>query len=144
MTAIQYLQTYNRLERRYIAITEQIKSIENEIISLKSPGFDERVQNSPKNDPIGEMVCNLEKEKGKLGIRMMECKTNMSIIKSQIMQMENINNDYYITLLFRYVLMKDWRFICDTLHLSRTQANKVHGLALETFNDKFGDIYAER
>lgn len=144
MTAKQYLQTYNRLERRYIAITEQIKSIENEIISLKSPGFDERVQNSPKNDPIGEMVCNLEKEKGKLGIRMMECKTNMSIIKSQIMQMENINNDYYITLLFRYVLQKDWRFICDTLHLSRAQANVVHGRALQEFDGKFGEIYTEK
>ena len=62
MTAKQYLQSYQRIERRYNAVVEQIKSIENEMISLRSPNFDERVQTSPKKDPIGEIVCNLEKD----------------------------------------------------------------------------------
>ena len=63
MTAKQYLLSYRNIERRYKTIIEQIKSIESEMISLKSPGIDERVQTSPKKDPIGEMVCNIEKEK---------------------------------------------------------------------------------
>lgn len=144
MTAKQYLQSYKRLERRYVAMVEQIKSIENEMISLRSPTFDERVQSSPKKDPIGEMVCTLEKEKGTLGIRLTECKSKMMVIRNQIEEMDKINNDYYIVLLFRYILDKDWRFICDNLHLSRTQANVVHGRALLEFDTKFGMIYGEK
>lgn len=144
MTAKQYLQSYKKYERYYNAVIEQIKSIESEMISLKSPNFEERVQSSPKNDPIGEMVCALEKEKGKLGMRMTEYKGKMLLIKRQIMEIDKVDNDYYIVLLFRYILNKDWRFICDTLHLSRAQANVVHGRALLEFDEQFGHIYENK
>lgn len=144
MTAKQYLQSYKKYERHYNAIVEQIKSIDNEMISLHSPNFDERVQTSPKKDPIGEMVCALEKEKGKLSLKMIEYKTKMALIKNQINEIDDVNNDYYVILLFRYVLFKDWQCICDMLHLSRSQANVVHGRALLEFDDKFGMIYAEK
>ena len=144
MTAKQYLQSYKRLKRRYVAMVEQIKSIENEMISLRSPILGERVQSSPKKDPIGEMVCALEREKGTLGIRLTECKSKMMVIQSQIEEMDKMDNDYYIVLLFRYVFDKDWRFICDNLHLSRAQANVVHGRALQEFDSKFGTIYVEK
>ena len=64
MTTKQYLQSYQNLERRYNVLIEQLRNIDNEVISLKSPGFDERVQTSAKNDPIGDIVINLVKEKG--------------------------------------------------------------------------------
>lgn len=144
MTAKQYLQSYKKYERYYNAVVEQIKSIESEMISLKSPNFEERVQTSPKNDPIGEMVCALEKEKGKLGMRMTEYKGKMLLIKRQVAEIDSINNDYYIVLLFRYILNKDWRFICDNLHLSRTQANVVHGRALLEFDTLFNNFYASK
>lgn len=144
MTAKQYLQSYKKYERYYNAVIEQIKSIESEMISLKSPNFEERVQSSPKNDPIGEMVCALEKEKGKLGMRMTEYKGKMLLIKRQVAEIDSINNDYYIVLLFRYILNKDWRFICDNLHLSRTQANVVHGRALLEFDTLFNNFYASK
>lgn len=144
MTAKQYLQSYKKYERYYNAVIEQIKSIESEMISLKSPNFDERVQTSPKNDPIGEMVCSLEKEKGRLGMKMTEYKGRMLLIKRQVSEIDSINNDYYIVLLFRYILNKDWRFICDNLHLSRTQANVVHGRALLEFDALFSQFYASK
>ena len=144
MTAKQYLQSYRKYERYYNAVVEQIKSIESEMISLKSPNLEERVQSSPKNDPIGEMVCALEREKGKLGMRMTEYKGKMLLIKNQVAEIDNIDNDYYIVLLFRYILNKDWRFICDNLHLSRTQANVIHGRALLEFDEKFGHIYESK
>lgn len=144
MTAKQYLQSYQRAERNYNLVIEQIKSIENEMISLKSPNFDERVQTSPKKDPIGEMVCSLEREKGRLAMKMTQYKAKMILIKRQIAEIDMINNDYYIVLLFRYVLYKDWKFICDNLNLSRAQANRVHGQALYEFDNKFGANYKDR
>lgn len=144
MTAKQYLQSYKRLETRYIAIVEQLKSIENETISLKSPTFDERVTSSPKKDPIGEMVCVLEKEKGTLGIRLTETKAKMAVIRNQISKLEEVDNEYYTVLLFRYILYKDWKFICDSLHLSRAQANVIHGRALLEFDNKFSMFYGDR
>nr|DAI88274.1 MAG TPA: Protein of unknown function (DUF1492) [Caudoviricetes sp.] len=144
MTAKQYLQTYRRLEGRYNAAVEEMKSIDNNLISLKSPNFEERVKCSPKNDPIGEMVIALEKEKGKLGVNITLYRTKMILIKNQIMEMDNVDNDYYVILLLRYILYKDWKFICDNLNLSRAQANIVHGRALKEFDVKFGANYAEK
>lgn len=144
MTAKQYLLSYRNIERRYKTIIEQIKSIESEMISLKSPGFDERVQTSPKKDPIGEMVCNLEKEKGRLGMRLTECRAKMFLMQKQVSDIEDISNDYYVILLFRYILFKDWQSICDILHLSRAQANKLHGFALVEFDQKFSKFYADK
>ena len=131
------------MERRYNAVVEQIKAIECEMISIGSPGFDERVQSSPKKDPIGEIVCNLEREKGNLGLKMAEYRAKMILIKRQISEIDSVNSDYYIILLFRYILYKDWKFICDNLHLSRAQANVIHGRALQEFDSKFGKIYED-
>jgi len=144
MTAKQYLQLYKKYENRYFILAEQIKALENEITSLKSPNFDERVQTSPKKDPIGEMVCNLEKEKAKLSLKMTECTSNKLIIKNQVNYFEEINDDYYTVLLLRYILYKDWKFICDKLSLSRTQANVIHGRALQDFDLKFKEYYEKK
>lgn len=141
MTAKQYLQTYQKLDRRYNALIEEIKSVESEMISLKSPRFEERVSSSPKNDPVGEMVCNLEKENTILTMKLLDCKARMLLIKNQIAELENVSNDYYIILLFRYILYKDWKFICNKLNISRAQANVIHGRALLEFDNKFGEEY---
>lgn len=144
MTAKEYLQLYRKYERYYNLVIEQIKSIDNEMISLKSPTFDERVQTSPKKDPIGEMVCALEKEKGKLGMRMTEYKAKMTLIQRQVAEMDKTNSEYYVILLLRYILFKDWQFICESLHVSRAQANRLNGQALLEFDTKFGHIYASK
>lgn len=144
MTAKQYLSSYQYIERRYLAIIEQIKCIESEMISLKSPSFDERVQSSPKNDPIGEMVCNLEREKGKLGLKLTEYRGKMILMQRQIAEIDKYDNDFYVILLFRYILHKDWQSICDILHVSRTQANRVHGLALQDFDERYGETYLNK
>ena len=144
MTAKQYLQSYKRLERRYNAVIEEIKSIENEMVSLRSPSFEERVQTSPKKDPIGEMVCALEKEKGRLAMKMTEYKAKMIVIRNQVGEMDSINMEYYLILLFRYILSKDWQFICDSLHVSRTQANRLNGQALAEFDVKFKAFYENK
>lgn len=141
MTAKQYLMGYRHLESNYKCAIEEYKNVENEMISLKSPNLEERVQTSPKKDPIGEIVIDMEKEKAKLGINIQYYKSQMLVIRSQIKDMKLINEDYCAILLFRYVLYKDWKYICNSLAMSRTQANKVHGMALLEFDRKFSHCY---
>lgn len=144
MTTKQYLQSYQNLERRYNVLIEQLRNIDNEVISLKSPGFDERVQTSAKNDPIGDIVINLVKEKGYLSMKLTECRSRMFLIRKQISEIDSTDNDYYVILLMRYILYKDWKFICASLKMSRAQANIIHGRALQEFDSKFNKYYAEK
>jgi len=144
MTAKQYLQSYQTIHRNYQAIAEHLKSIDIEMISIKSPSFDDRVQTSPVKDPIGEQVIRLEQKKGRLGVELTSYGIKLTLIENQIKEMAEINNDYYVILFFRYVLSKDWQFICDRLHISRSHANVLHGHALLEFDKKFGNIFAEK
>ncbi len=141
MTVKQYLQSYQKIERWYNMTVEQIKSIENDIISIKSPGFDERVACSPKNDPVGNLVCELESEKGRLAMNLVNYRSQLLLIKNQIMSFMETSEEYSAILLFKYVLHKDWKFICDNLKYSRSQANVVHGKALQEFDQKYKKTY---
>lgn len=145
MTAKQYLQSYRSLEGKYKAAVEEYRSVESDMVSVKSPNLDgDRVQSSPKNDPIGEMVVNLENERAKIGMRMIKLRSQMTVVRNQISEMESLDNDYCVILLLRYVLYKDWKFVCHNLNLSRTQANAVHGKALAEFDKLFGDVYHDK
>lgn len=141
MTAKQYLQGYRRLECNYKSALEEYKSVESDMITLRSPGLDERVKSSPKSDPIGEIVISMEKQKAKLGVKIISYKSKMQIIRNQISDMEEVNSDYCAILLLRYILYKDWKFVCDSLAMSRSQANIVHGRALQEFERKYSDNF---
>lgn len=144
MTAKQYLSNYKRIEGKYKTALEDYRNIENEMVSIKSPSFEERVQSSAKNDPIGEIVVKLETEKGKIGMDIVKFRTQMINIRNQIEAMDKVDNDYYVILLLKYVLYKDWKFICDSMSVSRTQANRVHGLALKEFDRIFSENYEQK
>ena len=141
MTAKQYLQSYRRLRGHYNAIVEEYLAAENDMITLKSPKFGDRTMSSAKNDPIGDIVCRLEDKKAKIGIWMVESSTKMMMIESQVREMNSINPDYYVILSLRYLLDKDWRFICEKICMSRAQANVVHGMALKEFDAIYGSTY---
>ena len=144
MTTKQYLQSYKSNERSYRVALEELKNVEQELISIKSPQFDDRVQTSPKKDPIGDMVIELESEKGAISMRITYYLTKMTIIMKQVAEMEETFNDYYMIIMLKYILSKDWKFICDKLNLSRSQANVIHGKALQEFDRKFGKIYKNK
>jgi DNA-directed RNA polymerase specialized sigma subunit len=141
MTAKQYLQHYRMLEGQYNTTLEEYKNVENDMITLKSPSFDDKPHGSPQNDPIGEIVINLEKQKARLGIRIVKYKSQMLTIRRQISGLEEIDKDYCMILVLRYILYKDWKFVCKSLNLSRSQANIVHGKALQEFDKFYGGFY---
>ena len=144
MTAKQYLQNYRHIEGNYKTAVEEYRNVESDMVSLKSPTIDgDRVQSSPKNDPIGDIVVNLENEKAKIGMRIVKLRSQMLVVRNQITEMEEVDNDYCHILLLRYVLYKDWKFICSSLNMCRAQANIVHGKALLEFDTRFGENYRD-
>lgn len=143
MTAKQYLQHYRTLEGRYKTAVEDYKNVENEMISLKSPTFGDKVQTSPQNDPIGEIVINLEKQKAKVGINIVKFRSQMLTVRNQIAEMEKVDSDFCVILLLRYIMYKDWKFICKSLNVSRAQANVIHGKALQEFEKKYAETYLD-
>lgn len=145
MTAKQYLQQYRKLEGRYNMILEEFKNLENDMITLKSPDLSgDRVQTSPKNDPIGEIVCQIESQKGIIGIQMVNFRNQMFLIRNQIHEISEVNDEYGTILALRYIIYKDWKFICNKLYMSRAQANIVHNKALQEFDKRFKDSYADK
>lgn len=138
MTAKQYLMLYRELEGKYNTTLEEYKSLEADMISLNSPSFGDRVQSSPKNDPIGEMVCRIESQKGVIGLKMLSYSNQMFLIRNQIHEIGKVKEEYGTILIMRYVIHKDWRFICDKLYMSRAQANIIHNKALQEFDKHFG------
>lgn len=141
MTAKQYLQKYRYIEGNYNAALEEYKSVEQDMITLKSPNFEEYIPSGAKNDPIGDMVIKLEQQRANIGMKIVKYRSQMLVIRTQISEMEPINNDFCLILLMRYVLHKDWKFVCNNLNVSRAQANIVHGKALTEFDKKFGGKY---
>ena len=83
MTTKQYLTSYRSMKGIYNAIIEEYKSVESDIVSLKSPSLGDRIQSSPKNDPIGEIVCRLEDKRGKIGLKMVEYNAKLMLIENQ-------------------------------------------------------------
>ena len=142
MTAKQYLSEYRRIEGRYRAAVEEYRSVEADMVSLRSPNLDgDRVQTMPKNDPIGEIVIKMEDERAKIGMRMVKLRSQLLMIRNQIADLDKIDNDYSAILTLRYVLYKDWKFVCNSLNVSRTQANVLHGRALSEFDSIFGENF---
>ena len=143
MTAEEYLKSYHRYVCNYKASVKEYKSVDEDMITIKSPSFGDRVQTSPKNDPIGEIVINMEKRKAAIGVRMLNFQTKMTMIRNQLASLEEVNDEYYTILMLRYILDEDWKSICSNLCVSRTQANKILKQALAEFDKKFGETYAD-
>lgn len=141
MTAKQYLQKYRYIEGNYNAALEEYKSVEQDMITLKSPDFEEHIPSGAKNDPIGDMVIKLEQQKANIGMKIVKYRSQMLVIRTQIAEIEKTDNDFCLILLMRYVLHKDWKFVCSNLNVSRAQANIVHGKALAEFDRQFAGKY---
>lgn len=141
MTAKQYLSNYHRIACCYKAAVKEYNSVEEDMISIKSPSMDDRVQTSPQNDPIGDLVIQLQKQKAQIGMKMVKYQTKMIMIRNQLSELEEENHEYYTILTLRYILGEDWKTICSNLNVSRTQANKIHGFALAEFDKRFRTSY---
>ena len=137
MTAKEYLNDYKRIKRQRHIYMQTLSEVENDIISIGGVNYGDKVNSSPKNDPIGNVVIELTNKKAKLGLDIAALRAKELIIENQIAKMKNINTKYYEILVYRYMFSYDWRSICEIIGYGRSQANEVHGRALQKFEEIF-------
>lgn len=133
INAKDFLSNYARLEqekRFYISI---LSNIDDELITIGGTSYGDRVQSSPKNDPIGEIVVQLEDRKAKMGLKLTEIRAQQLVIENLIASISAENNKWYMLLAYKYLMGASWREICSQLKVSRTEANRMHSKALEYF-----------
>lgn len=137
MTPKEYLQQYRKLMTDiylYEALKEE--AVIN-VASLKSPAFGDKIQKSPENDPIGNLVIEIEKKIAKYNIQILRCKTQMFVIESQIDKIKEIDKDFSTILAYRYLVGLDWQQIADKMFMSLSKVTHLHGPALRKFEEMF-------
>lgn len=141
MTAKEYLGLYRKhLADIMFFETMKEEALEN-IASLKSPSYEERVQSMPENDPIGNLVIEYERDVAKYNLEILSCKAKMILIDNQICTMREHNEDYYKLLSYKYKTAMNWDEISERMLMSRSSVTHLHGPALQKFDELFGDSY---
>lgn len=141
MTAKEYLSRYSKFVSDIVFFETMKEEAIHNVASLKSPNFGDRIQKSPENDPIGNLVFELEKDIAKYDIEILSCKVKMTIIDNQICKMREINEDYFKILAYRYKAGLDWQTIATKMFVSLSTATHLHGPALMKFDELFGKEY---
>ena len=147
MTAKQYLSLY----RKYMADIVFLETMKEptlvDVASLRSPSLGDRVQTSPENDPVGNLVIEAQRDIAKYNIEILSCKAKMIMIDNQIAQIRESsgnkeeNETFYKILMYRYKAGMDWQQISKKMYLGLSTVTHLHSPALRKFDDLFGEHY---
>ena len=136
MTPKQYLMQY----KKYMTDIIFYKAMKEEAIinvaSLKSPAFGNSVIKTPENDPIGNLVFELEKDVAKYDMEILNLNIKMMMIDRQICHMKEVNDDYFKILSYKYKAGMDWQQIADKMHMGLSTVTHLH-----RFDELFGNQY---
>lgn len=134
MKAKEYLQQYQELEEQKMSYIELMRDIDENVVSIGGTDYSDRVQSSPKNDPIGEIVIELIKKKTTYTLKLTEIRAKQLIIENLLAAVSDTKPKYYRILAHKYIMGDDWKKICTEMGISRTEANRLHGNALSYFD----------
>ena len=141
MTTKQYLSKYRKCMAD-IAFYEALKEQAiNDVASIQSPKLEEKIQSNPENDPVGNLVIELERKIARYNLEMLNCKAKMVIIENQLWQIREIDEAFYKLLSFRYIMDLDWNEIAQKMYMSYSKATHLHSPALQKFEELFGENY---
>mgnify|MGYP007122095681 CR=1 FL=1 len=133
MKAKEYLQQYKYLEEQKMSLIERMRAIDKDVASIGGTNYGDRVQSSPKNDPIGEIVIELIKKKSTIGLKLTEVRAKQLVIENLLANVSDTQPKFYRVLVHRYIMGDDWKTICCDMDISRGEANRLHGKALLFF-----------
>ena len=141
MDTKQYLGLY----RKYMADIAFYKTLKKEAIynvaSLQSPQLGDKIQKSPENDPVGNLVIEYERDVAKYNMNILSCKAKMLIISNQIDKIHEVNEEYYKILTYRYKIGLDWQEIAKKMFMGLSTVTHLHAPALHKFEELFGENY---
>lgn len=142
MDTKQYLQQISRLDKMINNKLAEISQLRELAYSISAINNDERVQTTPNFDKIGTSYCKIEAMEEKLDKLIDEYVDKKNLIISQI---DGIENETYYDILFaRYIEKKTFEKIADELTYSWRQIIRLHGRALQDFENKYGSLYKNK
>ena len=139
MDTKQYLQQISRLDRMINNKLSEISQLRELAMSVSAVKNEERVQNTPNFDKIGTAYCKIEEMEEKLDKLIDEFVDKKNLIISQIDKIEN--ETYYEILFARDIEKKTFEKIADEMTYSFRNVTRLHGRALQEFENKYGNLY---
>lgn len=137
MTPKEYLLEFQTIRHKRQNYSKMIANIEDECISIGGINYGDKVQSSPQNDPIGNIVIGLINKKASLGLKVAQLRAQELVVENQILAMNEVKPEYSEIIFYRYVSDYGWKAICEAMNVSRTQVNRIHGEALKKMDELF-------
>jgi hypothetical protein len=141
MTTKEYLSQVSRLNRMIqnkISEISQLRELECSVAGMQGP---ERSGAEAYGGRGGASYAMIEEMEHKLGQAVEEYVHKREAIISQIESMEDEIS--YDILFARYIEKKTLEGIAESLHYSFRQITRLHGKALQEFEEKYGNRYLE-
>lgn len=137
MTTKQYFEQIEKLDRKIDRKIYELDEYRQMAYGVSSVGYGERVQNSPKQDQMGEIVSKIIKLEEEID----EMTDNFVDLKRAILaQMERLNNKQYENILYqKYFKYKSIYEISKETHKDYRNLKRLHNRALKKFEEKLQD-----
>lgn len=142
MTTKEYLGQISRLNRIINNKLIEISQLRELACSISAVKNEERVQESPIPDKIGEKCAKIWEMEKKLDEMIDDYVDKKEIIIKQIDRMED--EVLYEILFSRYIEKKTFEKIASDMEYSFRQIIRLHGKALHEFEKKYGDMYLNK
>jgi DNA-directed RNA polymerase specialized sigma subunit len=119
-----------------LAEVSQLRELSRSISAVKN---EERVMSSSDPDKIGSIYAKIDEMEHNLDNMIDEYIEKKDLIIGQIDGIENEN--YYNILFSRYIEKKTFEVIATEMKYSWRQIIRLHGNALKSFEEKYGNTY---
>lgn len=142
MKAKDYLSKYMKLKSDIVFYETMKNEAIYNVAGYKSPSLEnDGGSHSVKDDPIGNLVIELEKEIAKYDIHIIACKAQMALMDKQLSGMLEVDSEFYKLLVYKYKVGLSWQDIADKMYKSYSAVTHLHGPALKKFDELYGDSY---
>lgn len=117
----------------------ELAQLKNLSCSISAVQAGDRVQSTPNFDKIGTNYAKIDEMERKIDSLIDEYVNKRNTIIGQIDSMEDTNT--YNILFARYIEQKTFEVIATEMTYSWRQIIRLHGKALQQFEEKYGYIY---
>ena len=140
MTAKEYLNQANDIERKIKILSREIEKMRMLAVSTPAVRYDkERVQASGASDPMAVTVTNILEREDELVSLISQYVAKKKLLESQIAEMDNV---FYADVLYgKYVAGLSFFELAHQIGKERRQTIRIHNKALALFREQYGNFF---
>lgn len=142
MTTKQYLSRFHRINQEIDGNLAEIFRLKTMAMSITVAQKDVNVQSSGESDRMASAVAKIVDLEREIDEKIDGMKVSREKMISQIAQ---IDNDMEYTVLYQhYIQNLTFEKIAENSNYSIRHIFRVHGNALQSFEQKFGNLYLDK